>query len=270
MERVLLDGLGTATGLTYHQMLADNVPAIELGDLHPSLGDTRPAEVIAPAPLQRLYVRHTVGLTDPLRVTDITPDERLEDGLPQTLEEYVRHQGVAYFKIKVSGDRVSDMDRLHRITEVLEPGAGEYAVTLDGNEQYEDLGDFLVLLEAMAADPHLSRLHDRILYIEQPLERAAALDPAAADLIRRASEHGPMLIDESDGELTSFREAISLGYAGVSSKNCKGLTKALANQALARHLTTAGQGTYFLSGEDLMNLPVVPLHQDLAHLACLG
>jgi hypothetical protein len=45
------------------------------------------------------------------------------------------------------------------------------------------------------------------------------------------------------------------------------LVKAVANQALA---TALHGGRYFLTGEDLMNLPVVPLHQDLAHLAAIG
>ena len=81
-----------------------------------------------------------------------------------------------------------------------------------------------------------------------------------------------MLIDESDGDLDSFKRAVSLGYSGVSSKNCKGLIKALTNQALARHYSTQHKTgrPYFLSGEDLMNLPVVPLHQDLTHAAALG
>jgi L-alanine-DL-glutamate epimerase-like enolase superfamily enzyme len=270
MERVLLDGLGVATGLSYHQLLMANEPGLDLGQVLPELAGVDPPAAISPAPLPKIHVRHTVGLADPLEAADLTPEERLDDGLPQTLEEYVARQGVTYFKLKVSGDRTWDMDRLHRIAQVLEPIAGDYSVTLDGNEQYEDLGDFLVLLEAMAGDPHLRQLHDRILYLEQPLERGSAMDRAMGEDIRRVSAHAPMLIDESDGELTSFREATRLGYAGVSTKNCKGLIKALANQALARQLTAAGEGAHFLSGEDLMNLPVLPLHQDLAHLACLG
>ena len=74
-----------------------------------------------------------------------------------------------------------------------------------------------------------------------------------------------MLIDESDDALDTFPQALALGYEGVSSKACKGLVKALANLALARRREGC-----FLSGEDLMNLPVVPLHQDLAHVAALG
>ncbi len=57
-----------------------------------------------------------------------------------------------------------------------------------------------------------------------------------------------------------------MGYKGVSTKICKGLIKAIANQALAQRL---GAG-YFLTAEDLMNVPVVPLHQDMVHLAALG
>ena len=79
-----------------------------------------------------------------------------------------------------------------------------------------------------------------------------------------------MIIDESDGDLDSFERAVELGYRGVSTKNCKGLFKALANAALARRLSGERGVPFLITAEDLMNLPVVPLHQDLAHVAALG
>ena len=39
-----------------------------------------------------------------------------------------------------------------------------------------------------------------------------------------------MLIDESDDGLDAFPRARALGYAGVSSKMCKGLYKSLLNR----------------------------------------
>ena len=111
----------------------------------------------------------------------------------------------------------------------------------------------------------LPRFYESILYIEQPLERSIALDPALEDGIRAVGARRPVLIDESDEELDTFRRAIDLGYRGVSSKACKGLVKALANLALAQRRSGAVH-----SAEDLMNLPVVPLHQDLTHVAALG
>jgi len=270
MERLLIDGLGRALGRPYHDLVRADLLGLDFGCLLPELAGAPPAAAIAPHPLDQLYVRHTVGLADPVRSADIPPDERLADGLPQSLEEYVLVQGIQYVKIKVGGDHRADIERLSLIASVLDNSGADYRATLDGNEQYRDMEGFHALLHALSSEPRLGSLYERILYIEQPLERSLALDPGQEPGIRLAAEHRPMLIDESDGDLDCFRRAVDLGYTGVSSKNCKGLIKALANQALARHLTTAGKGPYFLSGEDLMNLPVVPLHQDLAHLACLG
>jgi hypothetical protein len=190
--------------------------------------------------------------------------------LPQSLEAYAREQGIRWFKIKVNGDLPADLDRLAAIAALLDerPGAGRYVVSLDGNEQYGELASFAELLTRVEAD--LPTLHTAIAYIEQPLERSVALDPAQAAGIESVTARKPMVIDESDGDLDAFSRAVGLGYRGVSTKNCKGLFKALANAALARQLTDSGKGTYFLTAEDLMNLPVVPLHQDLTHIAALG
>ena len=78
-----------------------------------------------------------------------------------------------------------------------------------------------------------------------------------------------MLIDESDEDLNTFRDAVVVGYRGVSSKACKGMIKALSNAALVQHLN-GETNRYFLSAEDLTNIPVVGLHQDLTHVAALG
>ena len=266
MERALIDGLGNAIGMSYHQMLVTNQLGIDLGSLHPQLRGVHPSQVIAGKPLSTLHVRHCVGLTDPILAADIEENERLNDGLPQALEEYVDTQGILYLKIKVCGDRDADLERLRSIGRMLDARSTPFRISLDGNEQFSDIDSLILLLEEMVADPALRRLYARIIFIEQPLNRGDALDPALAGSIERIPEKKPLIIDESDGDLDTFLRAVEIGYRGVSSKNCKGLIKALANQALAKHLGDA----YFLTGEDLMNLPVVPLHQDLVHLAALG
>ncbi len=263
LERALIDALGKGIGLSYFELLRHNVLGLDLGALHGELANVPPSFALAKAPLQTIHVRHTIGLADPIRRSDIPTAERLGDGLPQALEEYIKVQGIRYFKVKVNGDLPADMARLQDIAELLESTAGDYKLTLDGNEQYRDMQSFLELLAQI--EQRLPAFWQRILYIEQPLERSVALDPALKEGIAAAKK--PMLIDESDGDLDTFARAIELGYTGVSSKACKGLVKAVANQALAR---TLDAGRYFLTGEDLMNLPVVPLHQDLAHLAALG
>ena len=262
MERALIDAVGVGVGASYFQSLKDNLLGLDLAAFHPELAGVAPGDVLGAAPLIRLHVRHTVGLVDPITAADVPADERLDDGLPQTLEEYAR-QGIAYYKVKASGDLEADLARLQAIAALLDGVGTDYRITLDGNEQYGDMETFSELLARV--EDELPRIYASMLYIEQPLERSVALDPAQEAGIRAVGARRPMLIDESDEDLDTYRRALDLGYQGVSSKACKGLVKALANLALARR----GEGR-FLSGEDLMNLSVVPLHQDLAHVAALG
>ncbi|MEE3258964.1 MAG: enolase C-terminal domain-like protein [Candidatus Latescibacterota bacterium] len=265
MERALIDGLGLALGQSYFAILQGNVLGLALGEIHPELKDVELGDVLPAAPLRALHIRHTVGLVDPIRSADIAAAERLDDGLPQSLEEYITLQGIRYLKIKIGGDPVADYDRLADIAALLD--GVNCRITLDGNEQYRDAGDLLALLERV--ERHLGALYDSVLYIEQPLDRAISLDPSLAEDIRVLADKRPMLIDESDDELDTFRRALDLGYTGVSSKSCKGLIKALANYALVQKRNAEGHAC-FITAEDLTTVPVVSLQQDLVHVAALG
>ena len=80
-----------------------------------------------------------------------------------------------------------------------------------------------------------------------------------------------MIIDESDGTLTSAAEALDLGYAGTSHKNCKGVFKGIASACLIADRRKKDPGrAYILSSEDLGNVGPVALLQDLAVAASLG
>ncbi len=267
MERALIDGLGVALDQPYFALLQGNVLGLALGNMHPELAGLELAAVLPAAPVRSLYIRHTVGLVDPIRTAAIAPAERLNDGLPQSLEECIQSQGLRYFKIKIGGDPEADFERLAEIAALLDERSAEYHITLDGNEQYGDAADLLALLERI--ENQLGAFYHRILYVEQPMDRALSLDPALKSDLEVLAAKRPLLIDESDESLDSFHRALDLGYSGVSSKSCKGLIKALANRVLACQRTAAGQPR-FVSAEDLTAVPVVSLHQDLAHVAALG
>jgi hypothetical protein len=79
-----------------------------------------------------------------------------------------------------------------------------------------------------------------------------------------------VIIDESDGEIESFPRARALGYGGVSSKDCKGFYKSLINLARCRLWNAEGEGSFFLSGEDLTTQAGLAVQQDLALVALLG
>src|SRR5262249_61925087 len=87
--------------------------------------------------------RHTVGLADPLTVADVTPGERLDDGLPQSLQACVREYGLRHLKVKLSGDVGRDRDRLGRVAAVLgSPAPADFRFSVDGNEQFGSLAQF--------------------------------------------------------------------------------------------------------------------------------
>ena len=216
------------------------------------------------APLQRLHARHTVGLLDPITAADQT--ERVGDGLPETLEEVAAAYGSSYYKLKVGGNAAADVERLSRIAAVLDR-LPEYRATLDGNEQHDSAEDAAALWRAMEAEPRLARLRASILFVEQPVKRARALE-TRIDALAAAR---PVIIDESDGDLDAFPRARALGYAGVSSKACKGVWRSLLNLARCRAWDAeAGTDRHFMSAEDLTTLAGVCVQQDLALAALLG
>jgi len=268
LDRAILDALGRADGLSFADMISRNVAGIGATELTPDLADyDLPRFLAGLKPGADIAVRHTVGLVDPIVASDQKPGERVNDGLPETLVEVVRHYRGRYYKLKVAGNVVADLDRLTRLAAVLDREAGDYRSTLDGNEQYDDVEGIAELWRRMRETPALSRLVASTLFIEQPIKRAAALKKPVDALARLK----PLIIDESDGELSSFPSALKLGYSGVSSKNCKGLYKSILNAArVARLNAEAGAPKYFMSAEDLTTLAGVSVQQDLALVSLLG
>jgi hypothetical protein len=272
-ERALADAAGRLTGRDVVGLLRDDVLGIRPEAVHPGLTrDHLLAWARRPAP-DSVAVRHTVGLLDPIVAGDVPDDGWLRDGMPQTLEESVTRHRLSHFKLKVGGRVDADVDRLIRIAATLDRLAPDpYVVTLDGNEQYKAMADFAALVAAIQATPALARLWRSTAFIEQPLDRAIALDPAATEGLDRLGRQVPIIIDESDGDLDAFPRAVALGYRGVSTKNCKGIVKSFLNRSLVERLNAErpAPARLFMSAEDLTNVPVVPLQQDLATVRALG
>ncbi|MCB4820572.1 enolase-like domain-containing protein [Roseicella aerolata] len=263
VDSAALDALLKLNGLSFFAGMRANLGGLAPHTVAPDLaGFDLAAMLAALRPARRIHARHTVGLVDPITAADQA--DRVGDGLPETLEEVAATYGHRYWKLKVSGDIAADLDRLCRIAAVLDRLHG-YHATLDGNEQYADAEGAAALWRAIEAEPRLARLAASILYVEQPVRRARALEAGIAALAAAR----PVIIDESDGPLDAFVQARALGYAGVSSKSCKGIWRSLINLARCRAWNAAGE-RFFLSGEDLTTLPGVCLQQDLALAALLG
>lgn len=266
LDRAMLDALLKLHGVGFWAGMRANIGGMGAHAIAPDLAGFDLAAMLAEAqPLRRLHARHTVGLVDP--ITAAGQSGRVNDGLPETLEEVAATYRHRYWKLKVGGDVAADVERLAAIASVLDRMHGGYHASLDGNEQYEDAEGALALWRAMAADPRLKRLCASIIYIEQPVKRARALETGMAALAAAR----PVIIDESDGPLDAFVTGRRLGYAGVSSKACKGVWRSIINLARCRMWNAEeGRERYFMSAEDLTTLAGVCVQQDLALVALLG
>jgi L-alanine-DL-glutamate epimerase-like enolase superfamily enzyme len=254
VDRAVLDALCRLRNVSFYDAMRANLPGISFEGI-----DTN-AFLAVLKPSGSIEARHTVGMVDAITTADVK--ERVNDGLPETLEEVIATWGHRYFKLKVGGKLDADIARLQAIASVLDRLPHPYFVSLDGNEQYADAQGVAELVAAIRVTPSLKRLWDSILFIEQPIARKVALD---MDL--RAADLGkPVIIDESDGELDTFVRAKERGYRGVSSKTCKGIYKSMLNASRCR---AWGEG-YFMSAEDLTTQAGLSVQQDLALVNLLG
>lgn len=266
IDRAVLDALCRLLGVSFFDCVRRNLAGIDVGELTPDLRGfelTRWLSGLSSPTV--LDARHTVGLVDPITAADVK--QWRDDGLPETLEQVVERYGHRHFKLKVGGNLDEDLDRLARIAAVLDRSGAPYQATLDGNEQYDDVEGISALWRKVNEAPALQRLAASTLFIEQPIGRANALARSVESLAAQV----PMLIDESDSELSVFPRGRELGYTGVSSKACKGFYKSILNAARCAHWNaSAVPRRYFMSAEDLTCQAGVAVQQDLALVALLG
>ncbi len=86
----------------------------------------------------RMPLYHLIGALDPLEETEIA--RRINDGLPETLGEWIRADGLTHLKIKLNGDNLDwDVERVVGVDQVAEAaqrqrGVGQWWYSLDFNE----------------------------------------------------------------------------------------------------------------------------------------
>jgi L-alanine-DL-glutamate epimerase-like enolase superfamily enzyme len=185
-----------------------------------------------PKPHMPLY--HLVGAVDPIFEADI--QKRIGDGLPETLAEWIRYNGLTHIKIKLNGEnldwdvqRVLAVDRAASETQKAR-GVREWFYSCDFNEKCANvqyLLDFLNRIKGKTPEGFA-----RIQYIEQPTARD--LKSHRANVMHEASRLRPVVIDESLTDLESLLLAREMGYTGAALKACKGQSQALLMAAAAQ------------------------------------
>ena len=177
---------------------------------------------------ERIPVFHSVGGLDPLEAGDVETPVR--DGLPETLSEWIRRDGLVRLKIKLQGDDLSwDVERTLAIDRIAST-ATDMAYCLDFNERCADVQYVLEYLDRIRA--RSPEGFKRILYVEQPTARN--LDANRQNVMHEAARLCPVVIDESLTDLESLALAREMGYTGVALKACKGQSQTMLMAAAAQ------------------------------------
>ena len=272
VERALIDAFCRASKKSFHEVLRANDLGIRLGYFYDELKGSQPADWLPDKPLDQIIARHTVGLGDPLLGSEITKNDRCQDGLPQALDEVIDQYNITHFKIKICGEIETDLPRLESIATLLKSKIEDFKFTLDGNEQFSSISEFQVHWEKLKENALLNSFlnEDNLLFVEQPLHRDFALNDDVSRDIHQWDLCPSMIIDESDGEISSLQRALDLGYRGTSHKNCKGVFKGIANACKIQFNRQTKDGEWIISGEDLANVGPVALLNDLSVMSSLG
>ncbi len=106
IDAAIHDAFGRQHGISSFQIFSEEFLD---GDLSRWLGEEyagiRLEQQILPKPKTTLYLYHLVGALDPLSSGELS--HRVNDGLPETLDEWIKTEGLTHLKVKLSG---TDLD----------------------------------------------------------------------------------------------------------------------------------------------------------------
>ena len=234
-DAALHDAFGKVHGLNCYSTYG---PEFMPHDLDHYLGSEfaglRLHEFVSSKAKPRMPLYHLVGALDPLTAADVK--QPVNDGLPETLAEWIPFNGLTHLKIKLNGDDLGwDVDRVVGVNRVAEEQQAKRNVTtwfysLDFNERCANVAYLLEFLRQV--QDRIPRGFGRIQYIEQPTRRDLKAD--RANVMHEAAKLRPVVIDESLIDHESLRLAKEMGYTGAALKACKGQTQSLLMAAAAK------------------------------------
>lgn len=235
LDAAIHDAFGRVNEINTYNGYSSEYMAYDLSEyLDEQFAGEYPDQYTLRTPKERIPLYHLVGALDPLSEGDIA--ERLNDGLPETLPEWILKDGLTHLKIKLAGDnldwdvsRVLDVERVTTSAQQLR-GCTQWYYSTDFNEKCENVEyvlDFLKRVQEQSPSAY-----DRIQYIEQPTHRNLKNHPE--NRMHAAAKLKPVVIDESLIDYESLLLAKEQGYSGVALKACKGQTEAIFAAAAAQ------------------------------------
>src|SRR5260370_23584275 len=154
IDKAVVDALLRCVGVDFFDGMAANIASID-ATLTADLHDEDISTFLAGRqPLERVAIRHTVGLDDKVEGTGGVADIK-------------ENAGARYFKLKLNGDPLVDAARLIRIGNELATRPTDLRVTLDANEQYADLPGLSTLGDRLDRDSPLKPISTNLRDIEQ-------------------------------------------------------------------------------------------------------
>jgi L-alanine-DL-glutamate epimerase-like enolase superfamily enzyme len=231
-DAALHDAYGKALNRSSYQTNSRDLMGSDLGRyLNPSFSGESLQAYINERPRPSISMFHSVGGSDAVLASELK--KRLNDGLPETLADWIRFNGLTHIKIKLQGEdlkwdiaRTVDIDRVARETR---PGT-DWKYCVDFNERCPNVDYVLEYLRKVKE--RTPRGFERILYLEQPTARD--LNANRQNAMHEAAKLRPVVIDESLTDLESLLLAREMGYTGVALKACKGQSQAMLMAAAAQ------------------------------------
>jgi L-alanine-DL-glutamate epimerase-like enolase superfamily enzyme len=234
-DAAIHDAFGKLHNRSAYQIYGQDLMAHDLAHY---VGDEFKGEYLAkyvlPTPKPTMPLYHLVGAVDPIVESDIK--KRISDGLPETLPEWIRYNGLTHIKIKLNGEDLKwDVDRVLRVDRTAaetqeKRGVKTWYYSLDFNEKCPNVEYLLEMMRTIQEKAPAG--FKRIQYVEQPTKRDLKAD--RANVMHEAAKLRPVVIDESLTSKEMLMLAREMGYSGTALKACKGQTQALLMGAVAQ------------------------------------
>ncbi|MBI3684528.1 MAG: mandelate racemase/muconate lactonizing enzyme family protein [Acidobacteria bacterium] len=234
-DAAIHDAFGKAYGLSCYKTYGPDFMSKDLSHyLGPNFKGEYLEQYVLKEPKPRMPMYHLVGAVDPITAADI--QKRVNDGLPETLPEWIRYNGLTNLKIKLNGDDLNwDVERVVRVEHTTaevqkQRGVTRWVYSLDFNERCPSVAYLLDFLRKLKEK--IPAGFGRIQYIEQPTARD--LKANRQNVMHEAARLLPIVIDESLSDVEALYVARQMGYTGAALKACKGQTQALLMGAVAQ------------------------------------
>ena len=236
-DAALHDAFGKAHGVSCFHTYGTDFMNRDLGAYLGSdyAGESLDACVLR-EPKAKMPLYHLVGALDPLDDAEVA--KPVGDGLPETLGEWIRFNGLTHMKIKLNGDDLGwDLERIVKVDRIATEeqaklGVANWNYSLDFNERCQNVEYLIELIQKLRERTPTG--FDRVQYIEQPTSRDLRANPQ--NRMHEAAKLKPVVIDESLTDLETLLLAHEMGYTGAALKACKGQSQSLLMAAAAQKL----------------------------------